>query len=401
MALVENPMKHDELEGLAQALFEESGDALFLFDPETHQILDANSMAQRLSGFPLRELLHLAIPQLFRFEGPGGIQPLLQASRKTGIFHSREGYSLRTIKDGVWIPVNLTTARLHVKPKTIGLITVRDDRGQYEAHRQLKLVEAELRRVMASVSDCLWSAEIDDAGQCVYRYFSPVVERMTGHPAEYFMEGIHRWWGLVHPEDQACWAKALVRLRTGQPSQEEYRLLLADGTIRWVHDSVMVSREKNALRLDGVITDITQRKQTEQDLTEKEERFHSFMDNNPAVAFMKDPEGRFIYHNRPFQRLFQRGAEKLIGKTDFDLFPAEVARQLRENDAAVLSAGRAVETIERVPTPDGVLREWLVFKFPFLDGSGRRLLGGVAVDITDRRRPERQNLEIPSAELGV
>jgi len=382
-------MNHDHLEGLAQALFEESGDALFLFDPDSHQLLDANSTAQRLCGFPLRELLHMTIPQLLRFDGPGGIQPLLKASRKTGIFHSREGYSLRTIKEGVWLPVHLTSARLHVKPKTLGLITIRDDRGEYEAYQQLRLVEAELRRVMASVSDCLWSAEIDPAGHCVYRYFSPVVTKITGHPPEYFMEGIHRWWGLVHPDDQACWAKALARLRAGQPSQEVYRLLLSDGRVRWVFDSIMVCREKNGiLRLDAVITDITERKQAEQELKEKEERFQAFMDNSPAVAFMKDEEGRLIYYNRPFQRLFQRGEDNVIGKTEFELFPAEVARKLRENDAAVLSAGRSVETVERVPTSDGVTRDWLVFKFPLQESSGRRLLGGVAVDITDRRRPE-------------
>jgi PAS domain S-box-containing protein len=283
----------------------------------------------------------------------------------------------------------LTTARLHLKPKTLGLITIRDDRGEYEAHQQLRQMEAELRRVMASVSDCLWSAEIDPTGHCTYRYFSPVVTKITGHPAEYFMEGIHRWWGLVHPDDQTCWAKALARLRAGQPSQEEYRLMLPDGKVRWVLDSVMVSREKSGvLRLDGVITDITARKRAEQELKEKEDRFQAFMDNSPAVAFMKDQDGKLIYYNRPFQRLFQRREENLVGKTEFDLFPAEVARKLHENDAAVLSAGRTVETVERVPTSDGVTRDWLVFKFPLQEASVRKLLGGVAVDITDRRRSE-------------
>src|SRR5438128_2745927 len=271
-------MKHDQLEGLAQALFEECGDALFLFDPDTQQLLDANSTAQRLSGFPLRELLHFSVGQLFRFEGSGGLQPLLSASRKTGVFH---------------------------------------------------------------------------------------------------------------PDDQARWAKAFARLRAGQSNQEDYRLLLADGSLRWVHDSVMVSRDKNILRLDGVITDITQRKQAEQDLKEKEERFHSFMNNSPAIAFMKDTEGRLIYHNRPFQRLFQQGEEQLIGKTDFDLFPVEVARKLRENDDVILRANRTIETVERIPTPDGVSRDWLVFKFPFQAGAGRTRIGGVAVDITDRRRSEK------------
>jgi PAS domain S-box-containing protein len=165
--------------------------------------------------------------------------------------------------------------------------------------------------------------------------------------------------------------------------------MLPDGKVRWVLDSVMVSQEKNGiLRLDGVITDITERKLTEQKLKEKEERFQAFMDNSPAVAFMKDENGRFIYYNRPFQRLFQRGEENLTGKTDADLFPKEIAQKLEENDEAVLMAGRTVETVERVPTPDGVTRDWLVFKFPLQEASGRRLLGGVAVEITDRRRLE-------------
>src|SRR6266849_5213332 len=121
-------MRHDELEGLAQALFEESGDALFLFDPDTDQLLDANSTAQRLSGFPLRELLRMPVTTLFHFSGLEGLEELRQASRKSGVFHSQEGYFIRTMQEGVWVPVNLTIARLHVKPKTLGLITARDVR---------------------------------------------------------------------------------------------------------------------------------------------------------------------------------------------------------------------------------------------------------------------------------
>jgi PAS domain S-box-containing protein len=384
-------MKHHDLEGLAQALFEESGDALFLFDPDTHQMLDANSTAQRLSGFPLRELLHMSVPHLFRFEGPGGLQPLLQASRKTGVFHSQEGYALRTIKEGFWLPVHLTSARLHVKPKTLGLITVRDDRGEIEAHRQVKQMEAELRRVMASVSDCLWSGEINPSGQFVCRYFSPVVEKITGKPPEYFLDGIHRWWEMVHPDDQNRWAQSLARLRAGESSQEEYRLLLPGGAIRWVQDSVMVRREESGvMRLDGVLTDITKRKETEQNLKDKEARFQAFMDNSPAIAFIKDPDGRYLYYNRLFQKLFLSANQDLIGKTDEVLFPLEVVQVLHENDGLVMHSGRTIETVEALLMPDRSLRDWLVFKFPLPESSGRNLLGGVAVDITDRRHPSKE-----------
>src|SRR5262249_36512392 len=153
-------MNYDEVEGLARALFEESGDALFLFDPETDQLLDANSTAQRLTGFALRELVRMPATQLFRFDDPDGRQRLTQAAGKTSVFHSQEGFSLRTTQDGVWVAVNLTVARLHVKPKTLGLLTVRDVRAQHSAHAQLTQEAEAYRRLLALASDCLWSGDI-------------------------------------------------------------------------------------------------------------------------------------------------------------------------------------------------------------------------------------------------
>ena len=104
---------------LAYTLFEEAGDALFLFDPETEQLHDVNPMAQRLSGYSRRELLKMKITFLFRSEVPGGLQRLRQAFRRTGLFHSQEGFFLRQQADGQWIPVNLTITRLHAEPKVL------------------------------------------------------------------------------------------------------------------------------------------------------------------------------------------------------------------------------------------------------------------------------------------
>src|SRR5262249_42235984 len=164
-------------------------------------------------GYTREELLRWPATYWFRHGAPGGNQRLRQASSKSGVFHSQEGYFLRTRQDGHWIPVNLTISRLHIKPKTLALITARDVREQREAHERLKRAETELRRVLTSVSDCLWSAEIDAQGQWSYRYVSPVVEKIIGQPADYFMAGLQRWWSSVHPEDRPRWEKTLVRLR--------------------------------------------------------------------------------------------------------------------------------------------------------------------------------------------
>src|SRR3989454_2198412 len=125
-------------------------------------------------------------------------------------------------------------------------------------------------------------------------------------------------------------------------------------------------------------------------LRESEDRFHAFMDNSPAVAFMKDEDGRFVYVNQLFERFFKLTRLQWLGKTDFDLWPEETARQLRDNDRAILAEDRPAEIFETLPGPDGILRTWLVFKFPVKDHAGRRFLGAMAVDITERRQLEQQ-----------
>jgi PAS domain S-box-containing protein len=155
---------------LVQTLFEESGDALFLFDPDTEQLLDVNPMVQRLSGFARQELLKMPISFLFRSETPGRLNRLRQAFHKTGVFHSQEDFLLRTNRDGAWISVNLTITRLHVRPRKLGLIAARDIRERQEAHRRQMKTEAELHRVLASVSasEARYRSLTENLEQCIF-----------------------------------------------------------------------------------------------------------------------------------------------------------------------------------------------------------------------------------------
>lgn len=133
--------------------------------------------------------------------------------------------------------------------------------------------------------------------------------------------------------------------------------------------------------------------QAEAALRESEERFQAFMNNSPAVAFMKDSEGRFVYVNKTLERNFDIKQADLQGKTDFDWLPEQTAQQVRENDLYVLSTGKTTQIIETVPTPDGCLHHWLSLKFPFTDSQGRQLVGGVAIDITERQLLEQELFE--------
>ena len=124
-------------------------------------------------------------------------------------------------------------------------------------------------------------------------------------------------------------------------------------------------------------------------LRESEERFRAFMDNSPVVAFTKDRNGRYVYLNKAFEKQFGLSRDN-IERTDFDLWPAEIAAEMQANDAIVLEANKSREFVERMPLPGRDENQWLVLKFPIRDRNGEPFVGGVAVDITERTQAESQ-----------
>lgn len=122
-------------------------------------------------------------------------------------------------------------------------------------------------------------------------------------------------------------------------------------------------------------------------LRESEERFHAFMNHSPAIAFMKDEEGRYIYGNKVWAGQFGPHAV-LLGKTDAELWPEAAARKFRDSDLKTIGAQQPMEFIEAGTKPNGDPFFSLVLKFIIRDTPGRRLLGGLAFDITERKAAE-------------
>jgi PAS domain S-box-containing protein len=136
------------------------------------------------------------------------------------------------------------------------------------------------------------------------------------------------------------------------------------------------------------IASLIQRKRAVEALRESRNLFEAFMSNTPAIAFMKDAEGRYTYINQPMEKLFKIRLSELRGKTDLEWLPPGTARLIRESDNEVLNTGQTIELFEVIPTPDGNSRYWWVFKFPFQDAAGHRYVGAVAIDVTDRKSAE-------------
>jgi two-component system sensor histidine kinase/response regulator len=184
--------------------------------------------------------------------------------------------------------------------------------------------------------------------------------------------------------------------------QELHQVALSQGSFRYEWQLRRLDSEEftvevslTPVQLNGrqvllaVWHDLTERKRAEAALRESEERFQAFMNHSPAVAFIKDDQGRYVYINKVFADRFEVSMEELVGKTDFDWLPAETARISAENDRQVISSEKMARVVEVVPTADGQLIEWLILKFPMSTTSGGKLLGGVGIDITKQKQAER------------
>src|SRR4030095_8302608 len=107
-----------------------------------------------------------------------------------------------------------------------------------------------------------------------------------------------------------------------------------------------------------------------------------------GAAWIKDSSGRYIYANETAQRIFDTPIDKLKDKTDDEIFPAPVAEQFKLNDRLAIERLQNNLTIETLPQPDGV-HSSIVNKFPIFGPEGTvQMVGGVAIDITDRIRIE-------------
>ena len=100
-----------------------------------------------------------------------------------------------------------------------------------------------------------------------------------------------------------------------------------------------------------------------------------------------------IYTNHQLLERFHKSREEMLGKSDAELWPPDMAQQLREHDLTVLAADSMVTFEEQVPAPDGTMQYWLAFKFPLLQPDGTKILAGISLDITERKFYERQMAE--------
>jgi PAS domain S-box-containing protein len=251
----------------------------------------------------------------------------------------------------------------------------------------LRLERQRWRLLVAANQDAIFDVDLRNGGL----FFSPQWFEQIGYLPGELAPSNDKWLQRIHPDDKARVEAYLADyLEHRAPTYDvEYRLRHRDGHWCWIHARAQAEWDKNgkAVRLVASHADITHRKRSESALQASEARFRTFLDHNPAITCIKDEDGRLLYANR---KLFEQGRDiaDMLGKTDAELWPAEVAAEFRASDLAVLNSEATADYLDTITLPDESVRHYQATKFMFRDAGGQKFLGCMALDVTERRRAE-------------
>ena len=141
-----------------------------------------------------------------------------------------------------------------------------------------------------------------------------------------------------------------------------------------------------SLRLEQ---ELAQRRQVERALRNSEAVFQSLVETVPQYIFRKDLAGRFTFANQRYCQLMGKSLPEMLGLTDFDIYPREVAEKYHQDDLQVIASGHTLETEEEVVEEDDKRIYLHVIKNPVLDANGHiNGVQGIFWDITERKQME-------------
>ncbi|MFN4149947.1 MAG: PAS domain S-box protein, partial [Candidatus Sericytochromatia bacterium] len=134
----------------------------------------------------------------------------------------------------------------------------------------------------------------------------------------------------------------------------------------------------------GIITDITEQKKIREKLENERLRLKILFDTAEEHIYIKDTNGIYLACNKKVETVFGSKEENIIGKTDFDFVPKEMAEQFRYNDNKVLDEKKSITSLENVVYPDGHKEILQSIKSPMYDSSGNLIgLIGISHDVTE------------------
>ncbi len=378
-----------ESEDKFRSIFDNSVDAVFLTEPNGG-IIAANPAACTMFGYTEAE---------FRKYGRNAVadasDPItnmaLERRKNTGKF---EGELIFKRKDGTTFPGEISSVVFkdrHGDSRTS--MVVRDISSRRQAEEALHQSEIKYRSLVEHSPDIIWSFS-SKSGTI---YVSSRVEPILGYTPAYLYDHPWLWNKSIHPKDQQRVDRAIADFVAGKELNVVYRIKNSSGDWLWFNDRSIGRQEiGEEVIIEGISTDITERKHAEEALERSEERYRTILEGMDDSYYEVDLAGNFTFVNDSLCHRLGHCREELIGMNYRNYTPAEASDDTFKTFNRVYRTGKPVKGVPSVAIArNGSLIFTERSVFPLHNEEGK-IIGfrGISRDVTEKRMAEENRRQL-------
>lgn len=293
--------------------------------------------------------------------------------------------------DGEYISLETRSTPFLYNNKTGGLIVGRDITDELLHQQKLKESEQRFREIFENSNDNIFLLEVTDDMRFRNLDFNPAFEKNTGRKRS---DLIGKFQEEVVPAEVAQIRYKQYRHCVENKEallNKEIKLELPVGTRTFLSSIIPIPDSNGKIyRIMGIYRDVTDQKHYEQHLKDSLHFIEKIINSIPEPIFIKDRQHKFILSNDAHCKFRGCSREELIGKTDFDLFPEQKAKNFWEDEECIFETGKETIHDDVLTDDEGNLSYIVLRKVSFTGLYGKKYLAGTIHNITERKKAEEQ-----------
>lgn len=353
-----------------------------------------NPIAERLCGWQMSEAVGQAlfdVLNIINTHTQTAVNDLVNQVLATGKIVDMNGPVKLISKSGNEFMISSSAAPIeNTEGKITGVVIVISDiTKKVETENRLRESERVQSVLMSNLPGIAYRCRFNK--EWTMEFISEGCYNLTGYKAEELIFNKKMSYNdIIAPEFRdhlwQCWLHAV---KTHGSIKEEYKIITADNTVKWVWEQgiPIYNEDGEVEELEGLIIDINDRKMLEKRLFNERSLMRTLIDNIPDSIYAKDLQLRKTLANAAELKFTGLQSEdEIIGKNDFDLYEPDLAEKLYNDDMEVLSTGKALINREEIIEDRSGNKRWLLTsKIPLRD-KDEKIIGivGIGRDITIR-----------------